>query len=101
VAGRQGLSTGDMKGSVRFIRDGRVMGESELTLSPITNRKHYARIEAKGKVVPVLKYYAMKIYWGSGGIAPRILDLSTRWRCVHLHAPGALFPGKEPPAPTG
>jgi hypothetical protein len=26
------------------------------------------------------KYRAMKTYWGSGGIAPRILDLGTRWR---------------------
>jgi hypothetical protein len=24
----------------------------------------------------------MKAYWGSGGIAPRILDLGTRWSCV-------------------
>jgi len=29
--------------------------------------------KVKGKVVPVLN-------WGSGGIAPRILDLGTRWR---------------------
>jgi hypothetical protein len=30
----------------------------------------------KGKVVPVIFYtehHAMKAYWGSGGIAPRIL----------------------------
>jgi hypothetical protein len=26
------------------------------------------------------KLHAMKIYWGSGGIAPRILNLGTRWR---------------------
>jgi hypothetical protein len=26
------------------------------------------------------KHHAMKTYWGSGGIAPRILDLGTRWR---------------------
>jgi hypothetical protein len=25
------------------------------------------------------KHHAMKKYWGSGGIAPRILDLDTRW----------------------
>jgi hypothetical protein len=28
------------------------------------------------------KRYTMKTYWGSGGIAPRILDLGTRWRWV-------------------
>jgi hypothetical protein len=26
------------------------------------------------------KHHVMKTYWGSGGIAPRILDLCTRWR---------------------
>jgi len=26
------------------------------------------------------KHHIMKAYWGSGGIAPHILDLSTRWR---------------------
>jgi hypothetical protein len=26
------------------------------------------------------KHHAMKTYWGSGGIAPFILDLGTRWR---------------------
>jgi hypothetical protein len=26
------------------------------------------------------KHHAMKTYWGSGGIVPRILDLGTRWR---------------------
>jgi hypothetical protein len=26
------------------------------------------------------KHYAMNTYWMSGGIAPRILDLGTRWR---------------------
>jgi hypothetical protein len=25
------------------------------------------------------EHHAMKAYWGSGGIAPRILDLVTRW----------------------
>jgi hypothetical protein len=26
------------------------------------------------------KHHAMKMYWGSGDIAPRMLDLGTRWR---------------------
>jgi hypothetical protein len=37
----------------------------------------------KGKIVPVLfltEHKVMKVYWESGGIAPSILDLSTRWR---------------------
>jgi hypothetical protein len=35
------------------------------------------------KVVPVLfftEHHAMKAYWGSRGIPPRILDIGTRWR---------------------
>jgi hypothetical protein len=37
----------------------------------------------KCKVVPVvflIEHHAMKAYWGSGGMAPRILDFGTRWR---------------------
>jgi hypothetical protein len=26
------------------------------------------------------KHHSMKTYWGSGSIAPRILDLGTRWK---------------------
>jgi hypothetical protein len=42
-------------------------------------------IQSKGKVKVKLslcltKHHAMKAYWGSGGIAPFILDLGTRWR---------------------
>jgi len=25
------------------------------------------------------KHHAIRTYWGSGGIAPRVLDLITRW----------------------
>jgi len=32
------------------------------------------------KMYPLLKHHAMKTYWRSGGIAPRILNLSTSWR---------------------
>jgi hypothetical protein len=38
------------------------------------------------------KYHAMKTYWGSGGIAPRALDLSTRWRWVVSFMPRPLYP---------
>jgi hypothetical protein len=39
--------------------------------------------KVKGKVVPALsltEHHTMKAYWGSKRIAPRILDLGTRWR---------------------
>jgi hypothetical protein len=39
----------------------------------------------------------MKTYWGSGGIAPRILDLGTRWRWVVSFTPRPLYhQGKSP-----
>jgi len=33
----------------------------------------------KGKVVPV-KYHDMQTYWDSGGVAPSMFNLGTRWR---------------------
>jgi hypothetical protein len=39
----------------------------------------------------------MKAYWGSGGIAPCILDLGTNWRCVVSFTPRPLYAqGKSP-----
>jgi hypothetical protein len=52
--------------------------------------------------VKVIKHQAMKAYWGSGDIAPRILwprdymEVSCK-----LHAPAALPSGKEPLVPIG
>jgi hypothetical protein len=40
-------------------------------------------VKAKVKVkfsLCLTKHYDMRAYWGSGGIAPRILDLGTRWK---------------------
>jgi hypothetical protein len=43
------------------------------------------------------KHHAMKTYWGSGGIAPLILDLGTRWRWEVNCMPRPLHPqGKSP-----
>jgi hypothetical protein len=45
--------------------------------------RYIRKCEGKGKVVPVIfltEHHAMKAYLGSGGIAPRILDLDTRRR---------------------
>jgi hypothetical protein len=42
----------------------------------------------------------MKAYWGSVDIAPRILDLGTRWRWVVSFTPRPLYPqGKSPRYP--
>jgi hypothetical protein len=37
-------------------------------------------VKVKIKFLCLTKNHTMKTYWGSGGIAPRILDLGTRWR---------------------
>jgi hypothetical protein len=39
----------------------------------------------------------MKAYWGSGGIAPRILDLGTRLRRVVNFTPRSLYPRRKSP----
>jgi hypothetical protein len=48
------------------------------------------------------KHHPMKTYWGSGGIAPRILDLGTRWRWVVSFTPRPLYSQwKSPRYPLG
>jgi hypothetical protein len=37
------------------------------------------------------EHHAMKTYWGTEGIAPRILNLGTRWRWVVSFAPRPLY----------
>jgi hypothetical protein len=39
----------------------------------------YGKVKVKLSLC-LTKHNAMKTYWGSGSIAPRILDLGTRWR---------------------
>jgi hypothetical protein len=43
------------------------------------------------------KHHAMKTYWGSGCIAPLILDLGTRWRWVVIFTPGRFTPRERAP----
>jgi hypothetical protein len=48
------------------------------------------------------KHHTMKTYWGSGGIAPRILDLGTRWMWVVSFTLRPLYPqGKGLRYPLG
>jgi hypothetical protein len=44
------------------------------------------------KTCPLLNHHAVKTQWGSGGIAPRILNLVTRWRWVVSFTPRPLYP---------
>jgi hypothetical protein len=39
----------------------------------------------------------MKTYWGSGGIAPLIIDPGTRWRWVVGFTPRPLYPQEKSP----
>jgi len=39
----------------------------------------------------------MKVYWGSGGITPRILDLGTRWRWVVSFTPQPPYSREREP----
>jgi hypothetical protein len=61
-------------------------------------RRRMMMVKVKGKVVPCLtKHHAMNAYWGSGVIAPRILDPGTRWRWVVSFTHRPLYPpGKSP-----
>jgi hypothetical protein len=39
----------------------------------------------------------MKLYWGSGGIAPCVLDLVTRWKRVVSFTALPLYPNRKSP----
>jgi len=43
------------------------------------------------------KHHAMKTCWWSGGIAPRILDLNTRWRWTVSFTPRPIYTQKKNP----
>jgi hypothetical protein len=54
-------------------------------------------VKVKVKSLCLTKHHTMKTYWRSGGIAPLILDLGIRWRCVVSFTPRSLYPqGKSP-----
>jgi len=57
-------------------------------------------LEGKGKVVSMLfltEHHTMKMFWWSGGITSRIIDLGTRSRSVVRFTPRPLYPqGKNP-----
>jgi len=47
------------------------------------------------KISYLINNHAMKICWDSGGTAPRILNLGTRWRWQSLSRPGPFTPGER------
>jgi hypothetical protein len=50
-----------------------------------------------GFVCALIEHHAMKAYWGSGGIAPRIFDLGTLWRWVVSFTTRPLYPREWSP----
>jgi hypothetical protein len=44
-----------------------------------------------------LCFFNWMAYWGSGGTAPPILDLSTRWMCLVSFTPPPLYPKVKSP----
>jgi hypothetical protein len=52
-------------------------------------------------ITSLTEHHATKTYWGSGGIAPRIPDLSTMEVSDQLHALTPLPPRKKPLVPVG
>jgi hypothetical protein len=48
------------------------------------------KIQAK-LYLRLTKHHSMKTYWGSGGIAPHILNLGIRWRSVISSMPRPLY----------
>jgi hypothetical protein len=64
----------------------------------LTRKLLYPRNQQLEALVPVLNQAPRhEGVLGSGGIAPRILDLSTRWRWVVSFTPRPLYPqGKSP-----
>jgi hypothetical protein len=49
------------------------------------------------KSLCLTNHHAINAYWGSGGIAPRILYLGTRWRRVFSSRPGRFTPKERAP----
>jgi hypothetical protein len=57
----------------------------------------FGKVKVKLKLSLCLtKHHAVKTYWGSGGLAPRILDLGTRWRLVVSFTRRPLYPRERP-----
>jgi hypothetical protein len=61
-------------------------------------QRQWGKVKGKVVAVPLLtKHHALKVHWGSGGISPRILDLSTRQKQVVSFTPWPLYPQRKSP----
>jgi hypothetical protein len=63
-----------------------------------TTAHYIERVRVKVKLsLCLIKHHGMKTYCGSGCIAPRILDLGTRWRRVVSFTSRPLYPQRKSP----
>jgi hypothetical protein len=63
------------------------------------NTSHNA-FQHRRPILCLIKHHTMKTYWGSGGIAPRILNLGTRRRWAISFMPKALTPRERALVPV-
>jgi hypothetical protein len=94
---RDVTNRGKAENPVAYLQGNRLSTDIVLRFSSL-----YQACKGKGKRFPVLltEHHAMKAYWGSGGVASRILDLGTRWRWVVSFTTRLLYPqGKSPRYP--
>jgi len=67
----------------------------------VTLQRHLLGSKKANLSVCFIKYHAIKMYLGSGGIAPRILNLDTRWNWVVTFTPRPFYlRGKRPRYPV-
>jgi len=65
--------------------------------SNLPESKHKSLYEKVKLSLHLTKHHAIKTYWGSAGIAPRILNHDTRWRWMVSFTLRPLYPlGKSP-----
>jgi len=69
-------------------------------LQPITALFNVKLIKVKLSLC-LTKRRAIKTYWRSTGIAPRIINLGSRWRLVVSFTPQPLYLTERSPVTTG
>jgi hypothetical protein len=65
--------------------------EQDLTAVPMFRELCVPKGKGEGVCVFFTEHHAIMVY-GGGGIAPRILDLGTRWKWVVSFTPRPLYP---------
>jgi hypothetical protein len=72
-------ASGTTKARFKMVKKDKIEDEIRILLSETKTRVPNLKVKVKLSLC-LTKHHAIKAYWGSGGTAPRILDLGTRWR---------------------